>query len=271
MNIYDLSFTSQRLEATIPPRGGIHHSDTFELHGEYRRTCLTVHLQKMHISCLCACAFSIEFAYKYYGQWHYVKIDEPNQNHEQLLVLAGSDKMPSGEPRGIRVRCEVSIESKSKLGFFDILVMPYWSPRGAVRFLELVRDGYYDGVAMHRVVPNFLTQFGIARNYELRSSVRDIMIWDDFNLNTPFKPGTVSFAGSGPDSRTSEVFIVMPGASEAQLEALGNHPWETPFGFVEGDIENGYLSKIYSGYGDMVRMLSFAFMLWTTPNTESFP
>ena len=41
---------------------------------------------------------------------------------------------------------------------FDMLIKPYWSPIGASRFLELVRAGYYDGVALNRVVPGFLMQ-----------------------------------------------------------------------------------------------------------------
>ena len=36
--------------------------------------------------------------------------------------------------------------------------MHEWSPRGASRFLELVRAGYYDGVGFTRVVPGFLVQ-----------------------------------------------------------------------------------------------------------------
>ena len=80
----------------------------------------------------------------------------------------------------IPVRCELAHdesgegEAKSKLGSLfsravgeddadvvpslEMLVKPYWSPMGASRFLELVRAGYYDGVALNRVVPGFLMQ-----------------------------------------------------------------------------------------------------------------
>jgi hypothetical protein len=47
----------------------------------------------------------------------------------------------------------------------------------------------------------------------------------------------------------------MPGAPQAQLERFGENDWETPFGFVEGDLS--VLNKIYSGYGDMVSKLFF--------------
>ncbi|KAL3786004.1 hypothetical protein ACHAWO_012202 [Cyclotella atomus] len=173
----------QRIEATIPPRGGAHHSQTFVGH---------------------------EFYYEYDGDANYVLADRPNANDEQLIAIGGK------EGEGIRVRCEISVSSGNGVDFFDILVQPYWSPRGAIRFLELVRFGVYNGVAFNRVVPNFLTQFGIPKDYEMRKDAREISIWDDFNQRLPFEPGYVSFAGSGFDSRTTELFIVMPGVSKAQ-------------------------------------------------------
>ncbi|KAL7476418.1 hypothetical protein ACHAW6_002286 [Cyclotella cf. meneghiniana] len=202
-------------EANIAPRGGSHHSETFESH---------------------------EFAYEYNGEMHYIIIDRPNAHDEQVVVVGGA-----GE--GIRVRCEISLESGKSSGYLDILVQSYWAPRGAIRFLELVRMGYYDGVVFNRVVPKFLIQFGIAKDYETRTEVRDVAIWDDYDPAIAFEPGFVSYAGTGPDSRTAEIFIVMPGASQEQLARFGKNDWETPFGFVEGNLQN--LSKIYSGYGDM--------------------
>lgn len=69
-----------------------------------------------------------------------------------------------GSEDGVRVRCELSnvgeIGTAEKL---DIMIKPYWSPMGATRFLELVRKGYFDGVALNRVVPKFLTQVSLER------------------------------------------------------------------------------------------------------------
>jgi len=132
-------------------------------------------------------------------------------------------------------------------------VKPYWSPRGASRFLALVRQGYYDGVALSRVVPEFLVQFGIARDVDLRSEWSDSTFHDDVPTEyLKFEPGYVSFAGNGPDSRTTEIFIVMPGTGQEQLDYLGENSWETPFAVVQGsDSDDGVLTRIYSGYGDM--------------------
>ena len=156
-----------------------------------------------------------------------------------------------GDSDGFRVRCECTVNSQQYMDYLDILVKPYWAPRAASRFLELVRNGYYDGVAFNRVVPGFLTQFGIAKDYFTRTKERELTIWDDFKKDITFEPGTISFAGSGHDRRTTEIFIVMPGASQEQLDKFGENSWETPFAVIDGDVEKSALKKIYSGYGDM--------------------
>lgn len=137
------------------------------------------------------------------------------------------------------------------MDYLDIIVKPYWAPRGASRFLELVREKYYDGAAFNRVVPKFLTQFGIAKDYFARTKERELTIWDDFPMGVKFEPGMISFAGSGHDSRTTEIFAVMPGVSQEQLDNFGSNSWETPFAVIDGDVTKSALTKIYSGYGDM--------------------
>lgn len=207
----------RRLEARIEPRGGWHSSETFVGH---------------------------EFSYEHGGTRHYITPPPGNANNEQFLMLAGSTE-------GFKVRCEITVNSQQYMDYLDILVKPYWAPRAASRFLELVREKYYDGVAFNRVVPKFLTQFGIGKDYFTRTKERELTIWDDFPKGVKFEPGYISFAGSGHDSRTTEVFVVMPGTSEEQLEKFGENSWETPFAVIDGDVEKSALNKIYSGYGDM--------------------
>lgn len=156
-----------------------------------------------------------------------------------------------GDREDIRVRCDVTTDSRQFSETVDILVKAYWSPRGASRFLELVRLGYYDGVALNRVVPGFLTQFGIAVDPTMRNNWGGLPIFDDSPLDIHFQPGYLSFAGSGPNSRTTEIFIVMTGVDQEQLDYFGENSWETPFGVLEGNVEESALKKIYSGYEDM--------------------
>jgi cyclophilin family peptidyl-prolyl cis-trans isomerase len=122
-----------------------------------------------------------------------------------------------------------------------------WSPYGYDRATSLFERGYYDNSHFFRVVPHFLVQFGISytTDTELRHFA-DTTIPDDPKRNDlmPFREGMISFAGSGPNSRTSQLFIAYDKAG-----GLGNSPWETPFGEVTSGMEN--VQQLYSGYGDM--------------------
>eukprot|EP00751_Fragilariopsis_kerguelensis_P015366 CAMPEP_0170761074 /NCGR_PEP_ID=MMETSP0733-20121128/1950_1 /TAXON_ID=186038 /ORGANISM="Fragilariopsis kerguelensis, Strain L26-C5" /LENGTH=355 /DNA_ID=CAMNT_0011100979 /DNA_START=137 /DNA_END=1204 /DNA_ORIENTATION=- len=157
----------------------------------------------------------------------------------------------------------VVVECGSTEGSFRIQVKPYWSPRGAARFLELIdlsnnsNSLLFDGCALNRVVTRFLTQFGISRDFPLRTKYRTNSIVDDAvtdtasSSNIPFQPGYMSYAGSGPHSRTTEVFVVMPDTPPHQLDAFGENSWETPFGYIETKYLDEVVSKWYADYGDM--------------------
>ena len=69
----------------------------------------------------------------------------------------------------VRVACRLVSKGGEEGPPMNIAVHPAWSPRGAARFLDLVNTGFFDGVALNRVVPRFLTQFGIgATRWETR-------------------------------------------------------------------------------------------------------
>ena len=122
-----------------------------------------------------------------------------------------------------------------------------WSPNGYDRASSLFEKGYYDNSHFFRVVPHFLVQFGItySTDGELKKFA-DTQIKDDTKREDlmPFREGYLSFAGSGPNSRTSQLFIAYDRAS-----GLGNSPWETPFGEVVDGMDN--VRNLYSVYGDM--------------------
>ena len=215
---WENKFSDERkLEDTIPPRGGALDVKTFVGH---------------------------EFSYEHDGTRHFVLPPAPKQGKKSFVLLAGSHDE-------FRVQCELQRALDIPNPHLEIAVRPYWAPRGASRFLELVRAGYYDGVALNRVVKQFLVQFGIAKDHETKMKWDEMNILDDAPDNHQFEPGFISFAGNGPDSRTTEIFIVMPGASREQLDSFGENSWETPFAYLINAEEDGVLSEIYSGYGDM--------------------
>ena len=60
----------------------------------------------------------------------------------------------------------------------------------------------------------------------------------------------MSYAGSGPNSRSNEVFFVMPGCPPHQLQAFGKNPWETPFARL-ADAASLAVVGSFKSYGDM--------------------
>lgn len=117
-----------------------------------------------------------------------------------------------------RVHCQTT------KGPLTIEVYRDWSPLGADRFLELVKDDFYTNISFFRCVKRFLTQFGISDNPTKKHWHRK-EIQDDPNLHLGIKKNYVSYAGGGPNSRSTQLFIAFE-----DLDFLGNEPWETPFG-----------------------------------------
>ena len=125
-------------------------------------------------------------------------------------------------------------------------IHPDWSPRGAARFLELVEHGFFDRSPLFRCVDGFLCQFGLPRNltvqkaWAARGPIRD----DPRHLPVGMATGVLSFAGAGPNSRTTQLFLTL-----ATSRSLGGSVWETPIGRVVGGMDA--LRTFYTGYGDL--------------------
>lgn len=121
-----------------------------------------------------------------------------------------------------------------------------WSPNGYDRAVELFERHFYDNSHFFRAVPNFLVQFGISysEDKELQKLSKK-RIKDDPKHDPPieFHPGIISYAGSGENSRTSQLFI-----SYGSAKSLGTQVWETPIGKVIEGLEN---AKQFYSYGDM--------------------
>ena len=118
------------------------------------------------------------------------------------------------------------VEFTTSRGSFVVEVDPSLSPLGAERFLELVKDGFFNDTLIYRIVPAFLMQFGISHD-ESKKQWHSQHIVDDPNINVKVSKYSLCFAGCGPDTRTTNLFIAF-----RTLSWLGKSPWETPFGKV---------------------------------------
>lgn len=106
-------------------------------------------------------------------------------------------------------------------GAFVVEVHEEWAPHGAARFRELVEAGFYDDCRFFRVIPGFMAQVGINGDPAVQAEWRDKAIPDDPVVVANTR-GRVTFATSGPDSRTCQFFINF--GNNSRLDADGFSP-----------------------------------------------
>lgn len=126
-------------------------------------------------------------------------------------------------------------------GDFEIAIDRSNAPIGADRFYNLVSLGYYNDARFHRVVPGFITQFGLAGNPKHSQVWMNQPIKDDPNKISNVR-GTIAFAFTEPNTRTTQLYINM--VDNTRLDAGGF----APLGSISKGME--VVDQIYSGYGE---------------------
>jgi homoserine O-acetyltransferase len=91
-------------------------------------------------------------------------------------------------------------------GKMVIRVRRHWAPLGVDRFYALVRSHYFDSVAFHRTIRNFVAQFGIHGDTAVSRAWRGKSILDD-PVKVVNQKGTLSYARGGPNSRSVQLFF----------------------------------------------------------------
>jgi cyclophilin family peptidyl-prolyl cis-trans isomerase/HEAT repeat protein len=96
----------------------------------------------------------------------------------------------------------VFIETAKGTIEFELAVLD--APQTAASFVSLARKGFFNGLQIHRVVPNFVVQMGDPRGDGEGGA--GYTIRDELNAR-PFVRGTVGMALSGKDTGGSQFFI----------------------------------------------------------------
>lgn len=94
-----------------------------------------------------------------------------------------------------------------KDGRVTILLRPDLAPKHVERVKKLTREGFYDGIVFHRVIPDFMAQTGDPTGTGTGGSdYPDLPA--EFSNKATFERGTVGAArSSDPDSANSQFFI----------------------------------------------------------------
>jgi peptidyl-prolyl cis-trans isomerase A (cyclophilin A) len=158
-----------------------------------------------------------------------------------LLAACGKDEKPV-VPAVFRVRFATT------QGDIVVEATKAWAPHGVDRFYELVNMRYFDQNYFFRVVPGFIAQFGVNKDYDIHDRWRKYFIADDPRVEKNVR-GTLAFAQSGPHTRATEIFINL-----ADNKGLDEQDF-VPFAKVIQGMD--VADKLYAGYGEMMPVGKF--------------
>ena len=165
---------------------------------------------------------------------------------------------------------------KTTMGEIKILLFPDAAPKAVENFTTHAKNGYYNGIIFHRVIPDFMAQAGdptgTGRGGE---SIWGRSFEDEFNVDYHNIRGALSMANAGPGTNGSQFFIVQakevddglisqmeqlsdrgfPTECVEDYKALGGTPWldfkHTVFGqVVDGMDVVDAIVNVKTGYGD---------------------
>lgn len=133
------------------------------------------------------------------------------------------------------------VKIETTKGDFAMEVNRALAPRGADRFYHLVQTGFYDNSRFYRVIGGRFAQFGIAGDPAIAKIWQNERFPDD-PVRSPNLRGTFAFANTGPNGRTTQIYINT--GNQSSLDAMGF----APFGKVISGMD--VVEKLYSGYGE---------------------
>ena len=103
---------------------------------------------------------------------------------------------------------------ETSMGNFEVELYLDQMPITAGNFIKLAKSGFYNGLHFHRVISNFMIQFGCPYSRDPHSRRAGTggpptgNIKDEFTVKLSNEPGTLSMANTGrPNSGGSQFFI----------------------------------------------------------------
>ncbi len=148
-----------------------------------------------------------------------------------IFLLAGLFMTTMGEGVARAGEDEPMVVLETNQGIVTVKLFPDAAPKACENFLGLVKKGYYDGIAFHRVIKNFMVQGGDPTG----TGAGGASIWgkgfeDEVSPDVTFdKPGILAMANAGPNTNGSQFFItVVP------------TPWLNMRHTIFGEVVEGY-------------------------------
>jgi peptidyl-prolyl cis-trans isomerase B (cyclophilin B) len=127
---------------------------------------------------------------------------------------------------------------KTNRGDIRIQLFPEQAPKTVQNFVELSKNGYYNGVIFHRVIPDFMIQGGDPTGTGMGGeSIYGGPFEDEFSMDVFNIRGALSMANAGPNTNGSQFFIVQNTNLPYQKEQLVTGGWPEE------------IAEVYAGQG----------------------
>ena len=100
----------------------------------------------------------------------------------------------------------ILVTMETEKGAIELELYPQYAPKTVNNFVFLTQEGFYDGVAFHRVISNFVIQGGDPTG---TGAGGPGYRFEDEVMGNPLKHGTgvISMANAGPNTNGSQFFI----------------------------------------------------------------
>jgi cyclophilin family peptidyl-prolyl cis-trans isomerase len=131
-------------------------------------------------------------------------LDKSTDYRPQARPVSGAAPAPYEDPTLMQPPFSPHVFIETARGTIEFELAVLDAPQTARNFMQLARKGFFNGLAIHRVVPNFVVQDGDSRGdgeggpgYTIRDELNE----------RPFLRGTVGMALSWKDTGGSQFFI----------------------------------------------------------------
>ncbi len=134
---------------------------------------------------------------------------------------------------------ELKATVKTNKGDINLRLFPDEAPLTVLNFINLSKQGFYDNLTFHRVIPNFMIQGGCPLG--TGTGGPGYRFIDEFSPKLRHnKPGILSMANAGPNTNGSQFFI-----THVETPWLDDH--HTVFGEVIGHEDQKVVNNIVVG------------------------
>jgi peptidyl-prolyl cis-trans isomerase B (cyclophilin B) len=120
------------------------------------------------------------------------------------------------------------VRFETNRGTITATLSPEHAPKTVENFVTLVKQGFYDGIKFHRVIPDFVVQGGCPNSRDLPEGDRRIGTGgakEKIKCETVGNPlthevGAMSMAHAGPNTGSSQFFMVLSKENTRHLNGV---------------------------------------------------